>query len=115
MLDILLLTKTTGAKYYYLRAILHNWSDDEAVRILSSITLALSAGSQVLIDEVVLPEKGAHVWPAGLDLQMLTLFGTGERTAPQWDALLDRAGLRAVKVEKYAPVYEGCVIFAERK
>ncbi|KAK4206968.1 hypothetical protein QBC37DRAFT_105079 [Rhypophila decipiens] len=104
-----------GAKYYYLRAILHNWSDEDAVKILSSITPALEAGSQVLIDEVVLPETGAHVWPAGLDLQMLTLFGTGERTAKQWDSLLDRAGLRAVKVEKYTPVYGGCVIFAERK
>ncbi|KAM7194538.1 hypothetical protein V8F20_007894 [Naviculisporaceae sp. PSN 640] len=104
-----------GAKYYYLRAILHNWSDDNAVKILSAITPALSAGSQVLIDEVVLPDAGAHVWPAGLDLQMLALFGTGERTAKQWDSLLDRAGLRAVKVEKYTPVYGGCVIFAERK
>jgi hypothetical protein len=85
------------------------------VQILSSIVPALSAGSQVLIDEVVLPETGAHVWPAGLDLQMLTLFGASERTAPQWDALLDRAGLRAVRVEKYGPVYAGCVIFAERK
>ncbi|KAL8336460.1 hypothetical protein RB601_000326 [Gaeumannomyces tritici] len=106
-----------GAKYYYLRAILHNWGDDEAVRILSSIVPALTAGggSQVLIDEVVLPEEKSHVWPAGLDLQMLALFGAGERTAPQWDALLDRAGLRAVRVQTYAPVYRGCVIFAERK
>ncbi|KAK8134770.1 tryptophan halogenase domain-containing protein [Apiospora sp. TS-2023a] len=103
------------AKYYYLRAILHNWDEDQAVQILANIVPAMSAESLVLIDEVVLPEEGAHVWPAGLDLQMLTLFGGGERTAPEWDCILERAGLRPVAVKKYAPVMESCVIFATRK
>ncbi|KAK2024887.1 flavin-dependent halogenase O-methyltransferase bifunctional protein [Colletotrichum zoysiae] len=104
-----------GAKYYYLRAILHNWDEDQAVRILANIVPAMSDDSLVLIDEVVISEKGAHVWPAGLDLQMLTLFGAGERTGPQWDSLLDRAGLKPVSVRKYAPVMDCCVIFASRK
>ncbi|KAI1779470.1 hypothetical protein F4818DRAFT_141579 [Hypoxylon cercidicola] len=104
-----------GAKYYYLRAILHNWDDDKAAQILANIVPAMSANSQVLIDEVVIPDQGAHVWPAGLDLQMYTLFGTSERTASQWDALLQRAGLRPVAVKKYAPVMGSCVIFAAPK
>lgn len=72
----------------------------------------MSADSRVLIDEVVIPDMGAHIWPAGLDLQMYTLFGAFERTTSQWDALLQRAGLRPVSVKKYAPVMGGSVIFA---
>jgi 2-polyprenyl-6-methoxyphenol hydroxylase-like FAD-dependent oxidoreductase len=101
-----------GAKYYYLRAVLHNWDDDKAAQILANIVPAMSAESRVLIDEVIIPDMGAHIWPAGLDLQMFTLFGAFERTASQWDALLQRAGLRPVAVEKYAPVMGGSVIFA---
>lgn len=113
--DISVLNGLTGAKYYYLRAILHNWDEDKAVQILASIVPAMSADSLVLIDEVVIPDKGAHVWPAGLDLQMLTLFGGSERTGVQWDALLKKAGLKPVAVKKYAPVMASCVIFAARK
>ena len=106
---------TTGAKYYYLRAILHNYDDDKAVEILSNIVPALGADSQILIDEVVMPETGAHAWPAGLDMQMYTLFGAIERTGAQWDAILERAGLQPVAVKKYAPVVGSSVIFAARK
>jgi hypothetical protein len=74
----------------------------------------MSADSRVLIDEVVIPDQGAHVWPAGLDLQMYTLFGASERTASQWDVLLQRAGLHPVAVEKYAPVMGSSIIFAAR-
>ncbi|KAL8716065.1 MAG: hypothetical protein Q9225_006253 [Loekoesia sp. 1 TL-2023] len=104
-----------GAKYYYLRAILHNWTDNEAVQILANIVPAMSADSLVAIDEVVMPDEKAHLWPAGLDLQMYTLFGTMERTASQWDAILDKAGLRAVEVKRYAPVMRTSVIYAARK
>ena len=108
-------TYPAGAKYYYLRAILHNWTDSEAVQILANIAPAMSADSLVAIDEVVMPDENAHYWPAGLDLQMYTLFGTMERTASQWDAILDKAGLRAVEVKRYAPVMRTSIIYAARK
>ena len=108
-------TCPAGAKYYYLRAILHNWTDNEAVQILANIVPAMSADSLVAIDEVVMPDENAHFWPAGLDLQMYTLFGTMERTALQWDAILDKAGLQAVEVKRYAPVMRSSVIYAARK
>jgi hypothetical protein len=85
------------------------------VQILANIVPAMSADSLVAIDEVVVPDRDAHLWPAGLDLQMYTIFGTRERTAAQWDAILDRAGLRAVAVKRYAPVMQSSVIFAAAK
>ncbi|PHH70435.1 hypothetical protein CDD82_7107 [Ophiocordyceps australis] len=104
-----------GAKYYYLRAILHNWDDEKASQILANIVPAMAADSLVLIDETVIADQGAPVWQAGLDLQMFTLFGTAERTTTQWDAILDRAGLRPVAVKGYAPIMGSSVIFAAPK
>ena len=75
----------------------------------------MSADSLVAIDEVVMPDENTHLWPASLDLQMYTLFGTMERTAMQWDAILDKAGLHAVEVKRYAPVMRSSVIYAARK
>ena len=75
----------------------------------------MSADSLVAIDEVVMPDENPHFWPAGLDLQMYSLFGTMERTASQWDAILDKAGLRAVDTKRYAPVMRNTVIYAARK
>lgn len=75
----------------------------------------MSADSLVAIDEVVMPEMNAHSWPAGLDIQMYAMFRTMERTALQWDAILDKAGLRAVKVKRISPVMCTAVIYAARK
>ncbi|KAJ5933890.1 hypothetical protein N7454_006219 [Penicillium verhagenii] len=49
-----------GAKYYYLRMIIHDWEDDKAVQILKNIVPAMAEDSQILIDDVVLPNTGAH-------------------------------------------------------
>lgn len=74
----------------------------QAVQILANIVPAMSADSLVAIDEVVMPDEDAHLWPAGFDIQMYTLFGTMERTASQWDTILHKAGLRAVEDKRYS-------------
>jgi len=75
----------------------------------------MSADSVVVLDEIVVPEQNSHFWPTTMDIQMLTLFGSMERTADQWDKIFDLAGLRASKVQTYAPVMRASIIFAARK
>ncbi|KAL2147438.1 hypothetical protein VTI28DRAFT_9337 [Corynascus sepedonium] len=105
-----------GARYYYLRSILHNWDDTRAALILAALVPALIRGwSRVLIDEIVVPDQGADVWVAGQDLNMLVALGAGERTESEWEALLDRAGLRIVEVKRYMPARGSSVIVAELK
>lgn len=53
--------------------------------------------SRVLINEHILPEKGASQLTCVVDLTMLTMCGK-ERTRAQWDELLGSVGLRIVKV-----------------
>ncbi|KAH8694999.1 hypothetical protein BGW36DRAFT_298705 [Talaromyces proteolyticus] len=104
-----------GAKYYYLNAILQTLDDGPAIGLLKNLVPALSPGSQILLDEVVLPDTGANLYPTGLDLQMLAMFGAKIRTLDQWISLLDGAGLKLAEVKAYTPVMRFSILYAEPK
>ena len=44
---------------YFLRFILHDWHDDNCIKILRNITPALKDGSTLLINERILPASGS--------------------------------------------------------
>ena len=46
----------TGADLYLLRLVLHNWSDEDCVRILRALVPALKSGARVVVNELCLPE-----------------------------------------------------------
>ncbi|KAJ5661127.1 uncharacterized protein N7484_000499 [Penicillium longicatenatum] len=104
-----------GAKFYYLRMIIHDWEDDKAVEILKNIVPAMSDDSQILIDDVVLPNTGAHWWSTCMDMQMYIMHGAMERTVDQWYALLDKAGLKVVEIKTYGAVMRNSVVVAVPK
>lgn len=104
-----------GARYYYLRTVLHDWEDDKGEEILRNIVPAMAPDSQILIDEMVLPTTGAHWFSACLDLHMYTMLGAMERNVDQWKALLDRAGLRLVELRTYMQSMSHSIIVAEPK
>jgi len=87
-----------GAKAYYLRTVLHDWADTQAIEILKNIRDAMSADSILLLNENFLPETGVPQYNAEVDFSMLALFSSLERTEKQWRALLEAAGLKVVKV-----------------
>ncbi|KAJ9484181.1 hypothetical protein VN97_g9208 [Penicillium thymicola] len=89
-----------GAKFYYLRRIMHDWPDDKAATILRNIRTAMGPDSRVLIDDAVLPDTGANWQSAVADLAMMTFAGK-ERTKHQWEALAESAGLRVEQVHSY--------------
>ncbi|KAL9611705.1 MAG: hypothetical protein Q9167_003667 [Letrouitia subvulpina] len=89
-----------GARNYSINAVLHNWSDADAVTILKRIAAAMfSAGRSVLlINDVVLPDRDASLEQAAIDMNMMFVFGQAkERTERQWRALLTEAGLSVKK------------------
>lgn len=101
------LTKITngtslGALIYYIRRCLHDWSDEDCVRILKRISHAMKPNvSRLLISEIVLPETNADVEAGWMDMTMITMSGC-ERTESQWARLLDLSGLKLYKTY-YAP------------
>lgn len=103
-----------GADFYYLRTVLHDWSDEDCVRILRNLLPAMGKHSRVLIDEMVLPNTGVHRYPAAMDLHMYVMLGALERTEADWSRLLEKAGLHLVEVRLYSPVMRHAVIVAEK-
>lgn len=89
-----------GGDVYVLSQILHDWDDEEAVRIIRSCRAAAAPDSRLLVLDFVLPEgEGAHL-PKLLDLHMLVLLGGRERTAREWHTLLTAAGFEIRQIDE---------------
>jgi hypothetical protein len=87
----------SGADAYMVKSIIHDWDDDESVRILANCAAAAGRDARVLVIERIAPEL-AGADPADVptfqsDLMMLTANGGMERTLKEFQALYDRAGL----------------------
>ncbi|CAN9329794.1 unnamed protein product [Alternaria alternata] len=81
-----------GAKAFYLRMLLHDWPEMQAVTILKNIIDAMAQDSVVLIHEVILAETEFDHFDAKMDWQMMNL-ASGERTMSQWKELIGKVGL----------------------
>lgn len=89
-----------GGNLYLLKAVLHNWDDERAVRILQRCHAAMSPGSRLLIIENPGPEAGAsnELRSVMKDLWMMVLFGSGDRTISGYVKLAESAGFTEVDV-----------------
>jgi hypothetical protein len=84
-----------GADAYLLSRVLHDWDDEDAVRVLRACRAALRPDSVLLVVEAVLPERAVDD-PAAvrMDLHVLLLLHGRERTAAEYAELFAAAGLR---------------------
>lgn len=100
-----------GSRAYFLHSILHDWPDDVCESILSRIKEAMKPGySRLLINENVMPSTGAYWETTALDMIMLTLFSSGERTREAWYNLLeDKVGLKVLKIWSYGTGVESLI------
>ena len=87
-----------NAKAYLLRIVLHNWSDKQAWQILANVRAAVSKDSILLINESTLPESNVPLTATQLDLSMMAIFASLDRTATQLTELLESSGFRLVKM-----------------
>ncbi|KAI0097434.1 S-adenosyl-L-methionine-dependent methyltransferase, partial [Nemania sp. FL0031] len=101
-----------GARFYYLRNILHDWPDDKCVAILQQLKDASGPNSQILIDEMVLPDSGVSWEATTIDLTVMASLGSRERTTAQWYSLLDAAGLQVLRIDTYQPRRQDSIIQA---
>jgi demethylsterigmatocystin 6-O-methyltransferase len=84
-----------------MRNILHDYPDEKCIVLLKKTIEAMSKESVLIIDEIIIPNKGAH-WKSMLfDIIMMTSFASMERTEKQWDNLLDKAGLKVLEKRTY--------------
>ncbi|KAI9739069.1 MAG: hypothetical protein M1834_007281 [Cirrosporium novae-zelandiae] len=88
-----------GARAYYMKFILHDWSDEYSIPILRNIATAMRKGySKLIIEEFVLPDEKCPELSAMWDLIVMNFISGMERSETQWKHLLESAGLKVMKV-----------------
>lgn len=83
---------------YFLMQVLHDWSDEEAERILTSIRRAAPENAKVLIAEWLVPEDGEPSWTLLIDMIMMAELTGMERTESEFKEMLARTGFRLDRV-----------------
>jgi len=101
-----------NAKAYYLRNVMHDWTDESCIKILRRLRDACSDDSMILIDEMVLPDHGASWKQTQKDVQMMACLAAIERSKSQWEQLLGKAGLSIKEISTYDKEMGDAVIIA---
>jgi SAM-dependent methyltransferase len=87
------------ADAYVLSNIVHNWNDDDALRILRNLRAAMPEHGRALLLDILLPEDDRPHLGKELDMRMLALYdGARERGEEEYLTLLGKAGLRHSQV-----------------
>jgi hypothetical protein len=88
----------TGGDAYVLQHILHDWSDEQCVRILRCCRAAMGDRARLLvIDAVIPPGNGPHPGKVG-DILMMVLAEGRERTEQEFRELFGKAGLHLTTI-----------------
>ena len=90
-----------GADVYMLIRVLHNWSDEDCIRILQACRTAMGPHSVLLIGDQVLEPDPTRGQPTSylVDTQMMAMFGTArERSEDEFTSLLSASGFRLRRV-----------------
>jgi orsellinic acid C2-O-methyltransferase len=87
-----------GGDAYLLKAVLHDWDDEQSATILRNCRRAIPTNGRLLLIERAVPERfegnAIHHAIARMDLHMLVEFGGKERTEAEFRNLLEGAGFR---------------------
>ena len=81
-------------KTYFLRMILHNWSDKDVVRIIQPLLPSVRAGARLLIMEMMVTRPGTvpeamEWWMRSLDMEMMIEFNSRVRSKEDWQQLFE--------------------------
>jgi hypothetical protein len=98
-----------GGDAYVLKAILHDWADEESIAVLRTCRRAMADGAALLVVERELGAPNESPDAKFSDLNMLVSPGGRERTAEEFAALFEKAGFGFVG---FTPGAAGAGIFA---
>jgi ubiquinone/menaquinone biosynthesis C-methylase UbiE len=87
-----------GADCYILSSVIHDWDDEQSLRILRQCRRAMDRESKLLLIECVVPDSPEPFFSKLLDLQMLVVTGGRERTEGQFKDLLAAADFRLANI-----------------
>lgn len=94
-----MVTSDTDALVYYIRRVLNDWSDYEALQILKNVRAACAADSKVLIAEYLRPEQPS-IYTSTVDMFIINIGGK-VRSEKMFRELADKAGLKITSISKH--------------
>jgi SAM-dependent methyltransferase len=83
---------------YLLKRILHDWNDEDAVRILQNVSKALKPESRLAVIDAVIQPGNSPDPNKYLDVGIMTLLEGRERTEEDFKDLFTRAGLQVLRI-----------------
>jgi hypothetical protein len=83
---------------YTIKNVLHDWNDDQCVRILENCRRAMNPGARLLAVDTVIPPGNDPHFGKTLDILMLLLLPGQGRTQPEFERIFERAGFRITQV-----------------
>ena len=93
-----------------MHAVLHDWSDEPARKILDMQKGAMTPGySTLLIHDHIAPKALAHPHTTAYDLTMMVMVAGEERTQSHWRELLRSAGYEVVRIWKSPLAVRGII------
>ena len=91
-----------GADAYVMKYIIHDWDDERSVRILQNCRKAMADDGRVIVIDHVVAAGNRFDWGKLMDINMMVMLGSKERTKDEFRQLFARAGLRLKKVMRTA-------------
>ena len=86
------------ARIYYMRQVLHDWTDAECHTILTHLVRSMDDYSRLLLDEYVMPPTGAGFRAIHMDVCIMMYLRSEERTERRWRSLITSAGLEVCRI-----------------
>jgi len=87
-------TDVPSADAYIMKMILHDWNDDECVKILTNINKASPSLGRLFIAEHLIPGPEMPHFSKLFDIHMMCVASGKERTIEEYSNLLQRSGWR---------------------
>jgi hypothetical protein len=87
-----------GADVYLFRHIIHDWTDEQSVQILSHCRKVIPRDGRVLIVEAVVPAGNEPSLSKDFDITMMIIPGGIERTKEEYRTLLDQSGFTLTSI-----------------
>lgn len=91
-------TVPSGADAYLFRHIIHDWTDEQCVQILSHCRNVIPEDGRLLVVECVIPVGNDRSISKDFDMTMMTLPGGLERTESEFRSLFKQAGFELTSV-----------------
>jgi hypothetical protein len=81
-----------------MRWILHDWSDEETVHVLTDVRRTATSDARLRVVESVIPETPEFDMGKWMDLNMMARTTGRERTAAEFRNLFERAGFEVEQI-----------------